>query len=221
MSTINSVGVDPSYTDSSSITRTNTLDKQAFLNLLVTQLKYQDPLNPMENTEFVAQLSQFSSLEQLWNVNETLQNENVLSQSIHNSLMSSLIGKDVKAVGSITSLPEEGQADLSYSIAEPANVTIAILNETGNLVRTINIGQQEAGYHNTHWDGLDNTGNRVPAGPYTIQLTAVDVNGEAISANSIMRGQITGIRFVDGSPILLMGDAGINPTNILEVVLPE
>ena len=75
----------------------NVLDKQAFLNLLVTQLKYQDPLNPMENTEFVAQLAQFSSLEQLVNVNDNLQADAVLSQSVNNSLIASLIGNEVKA----------------------------------------------------------------------------------------------------------------------------
>ena len=79
----------------------NNMGKDAFLELLVTQLRYQDPLKPMENTEFLAQLSQFSSLEQLWNVNETLGQNVDLTQSVNNALMTNLIGKEVKVSGNV------------------------------------------------------------------------------------------------------------------------
>jgi len=69
------------------------LDKEAFLQLLVTQLKNQDPLSPMDNTEFVAQLAQFSSLEQLSNMNSSLQSNALVTQSMNNSVMAELIEK--------------------------------------------------------------------------------------------------------------------------------
>jgi flagellar basal-body rod modification protein FlgD len=221
MSTIESIATNTNLIDTNNSSGENTLGKEAFLNLLVTQLKYQDPLNPMENTEFVAQLSQFSSLEQLWNVNENLQTETLVSQSIHNSLVSSLVGKDVKALGNTTTLPEEGTANLGYTIAESATVTISIFDQSGNTVRTENVGVQEAGYYSTTWDGQDNNGNRVSAGEYTIAINAVDANGNAVETNAILRGQITGVRFVEGAPVLLMGMNEIDPADVLEVVLPE
>jgi len=220
MSSINSIGTSSNLLGTSNYVTKNSLDKQAFLNLLVTQLKYQDPLNPMENTEFVAQLSQFSQLEQLYNVNESLRAETVFSKSIYGSSMASLVGKEVKAVGSLVTLPETGEIDLYYSIPEEANVTIAIFDESENLVRTIKVGTQEAGYQSISWNGLDDDGDRVSAGEYSFSITAVDAEGNAVTASSIIRGQISGVRFVDGYPILLINNQETSPENVIEILQP-
>lgn len=221
MATIDSIGTQINQAATNNLIGQNTLGKQDFLNLLVTQLKYQDPLNPMENTEFVTQLSQFSSLEQLWNLNETLQADALLSQSMHNSLVASLIGKEVKALGNVITLPEAGEVSLNYNISERADVKITIFDESGNLVRSFDIGKQDAGNHSTTWNGKDDFGNSLSTGEYVFQVIATDSDGDRASANTFLRGQISGIRFVEGSPILLMGNLEIELANILEIVLPE
>jgi len=221
MPAIGQVGTGNGVNETSNLIGQNALDKQTFLNLLVTQLKYQDPLNPMENTEFVAQLSQFSSLEQLWNVNENMQAETLLSQSIHNSMVASLVGKEVKAVSNAVNLSEDGQSNISFSLADAANTEISIYDESGNLVRTIDQGLLQSGNHEAMWDGKDNQGNQLPAGDYAFYIKAVDVNGNDVTVNSFARGQITGVRFIDGSPILLVGNQEIKPADVVEIVLPD
>ena len=159
-------------------------------------------------------------MEQLWNVNENLEAESLLSQSMHGSLMASLVGKEVKAVGNIVSLPEEGNVELGYSIPKAANVTVSVFNELGTLVREIEMGTLEASNQTLTWDGKNNNGDRLSAGEYSFTITAVDVEGNAITASPIVRGQISGVRFVDGYPILLINNQEISPENVIEILQP-
>ncbi len=117
------------------------LGKDDFLKLLTSQLKYQNPLEPMNDQEFVAQMTQFSSLEQLQNMNSTLsQNAQwnmLLSQTINNTMATSLIGKEITADSNAIGISGGDGADISFQSADFALTgTITIYDEKGNVVRT-------------------------------------------------------------------------------------
>ena len=131
------------YTDSNSLTSqaygNSAMGKDEFLNLLVTQLKYQNPLEPMDDTQFVAQLAQFSSLEKLTDINTTLQSSTqldyVLSQTIANTMATTLIGKEVIAEGKDIIHSYDQSDSLSFKLGGDASETeIKIYNDSGALV---------------------------------------------------------------------------------------
>ena len=193
------------------------LGKEEFLQLLVAQLQNQDPLNPMENTEFVAQLSQFSSLEQLWNVNETLRQNGDLTKSVHNALMTNLIGRDIKVPGQLLQVPAPTEKTVVYDLLQSGEVSIQVLDAQGQVVRDLYIGLQEAGEHAVVWDGRDGGGEPVSPGSYFVNVFATDSQGSQDLLATYVVGKITGLRYVDGSPVLYMGDQEVNPSDIVAV----
>ena len=193
------------------------LGKQAFLNLLVAQLKYQDPLNPMENTEFVAQLAQFSSLEQLWNVNSNLESNALLTQSMSNAMMPTLLGKEVTGISDNLNLDASADATFAYQIEEDAEVTVAVYTLDGQLIKTMDLGQIAAGEHWVQWDGKNSSGTRMEAGQYAFEVTAKDADGQTIDVQKMIKGTVTGVRFDKGSPIILIGDVEIGPEDVVKV----
>ena len=193
------------------------LGKEAFMNLLVTQLTHQDPLEPMENTEFVAQLAQFSSLEQLWNVNGNLQANVLLTQSLQNSLMSGLIDRDIRFEGNNIILNESGEGTLYYTLNTAAVVKVEILDANENVVRTLELGQRSAGNNQELWDGNDDFGQSLDSGVYSYRITATDHDGNDVFAQTYTVGTVTGVRFSGGNPILLIGDFEVSPSEIVEI----
>lgn len=193
------------------------LGKDAFLKLLVTQLRNQDPLKPMENMEFVAQLSQFSSLEQLWNVNETLSRNGDLTKSVHNALMTNLIGKDIKVSEKVIYWTEDSQQELAYDLAQSGNVAVQVVGELGKVIRNIDVGREIEGEHSVLWDGKDNFGKPVAPGNYNFKVFLVDEQGRGTEVPTYLRGKVTGIRFVDGNPVLYIGRQAVDPSDIVAI----
>jgi flagellar basal-body rod modification protein FlgD len=189
------------------------LGKEDFLRLLTVQLKAQNPLNPMDSTAFTAQLAQFSSLEQLTNINGQLTNMISSQKSLQNTMATSLIGKRVKVAGNTVQL--NGQADLYYSLpGDAAKVTISIYDANGSLVQQKNLLGQTAGEHSLLWDGKDKDGFTRSAGQYVFTVDAVDGNGKVLSAATLTAGTVTGVGFenngtylsIDGTRKVGLGD---------------
>ncbi len=183
---------------------TQTLGKDDFLRLMVAQLRNQDPLNPMNNTEFVAQTAQFTSLEQLQNINTTL--EKLAGQSNTGGVAgaSALLGRTVTVNGSALTLGSTGTATLAYALPTGAAATaVRIFDQTGNAVRTMVVGQQGAGPHQIVFDGLDDSGRRLAAGSYTYQVAAADAKGQTLPGIYTGGGQVTGIS-VEGNTLMLV-----------------
>lgn len=195
------------------------LGKDDFLGMLVTQLRYQNPLEPMADTEFIAQLAQFSTLEQMQNMNANLQVNMQLIQSVGNALATSLIGKHVSAVGHSVYLSESGDAQIRYNLSKGAEVTLKILEKDGDPVRTLVAGSQSSGEHTISWDGKDDAGKRVKEGTYTYQVWAVDAEGNPVASGTYSEGRITGVRFVGGGAVLLVGNMEVNLSDVLEIVV--
>ncbi len=175
-----------------------TLGKDDLLRLLVAQLKAQDPLNPTEATEFTAQLAQFSSLEQMTNINSTLEELVAAQQAMGNASLISLIGKQVDIPGNSFEHTQGTTTNLSYSLnSEAASTQIEIYNAAGSLVNTLN-GPGAEGSNLIAWNGRDSQGNALGAGLYTFKVRATDSNGATVSAQTFTTGLVTDVLFEDG-----------------------
>ncbi len=194
------------------------LGKDDFMKLLVAQLQRQDPLDPLANAEFVAQLAQFSTLEGISNMGSSLDTMTSYIMSMNNYNATGLIGKDIKAYGDTLFLEDGGTADIAYHLYEDApEVKISIYDESGALVRTIEGGGRPAGSNEMVWDGRDSDGNLLPPGKYTFAVTATDGNGSGIRSDTILTGTVSGVIYEDGIPYLMVGDEKIAMSDILEV----
>jgi len=197
-----------------------TEDLDNFLTILTTQLQYQDPLSPMDSSEFTNQLVQFASVEQEIQSNRNL--ESLIALQETNILVGavSYIGKEVEVTGQTTKL-ENGSAEFIYSLPEKAQAAIlAIYDESGTQV-LFQKADTDAGRHSFVWDGKNGNGEAQPDGNYTIQIVAANANDEQITPDYAVRGKVTGIGTVDGVPVLELDDLNIPLANIVRVIEPE
>lgn len=198
--------------------KSDIFDQDAFLKLLVTQLRYQNPSEPMSNTEFLAQSAQFSSLEQMTNLNTSVKALVELQKSSSRTAALNLIGKDVVVQQSTLSLSGDLPVDLVYSLSADADVAITIYGANEEPVRVINTRDQLAGEHTLVWDGLDGEGIRMPAGEYTYKIAAVDADGNEVSASGIVSGVVDGLILGD-EPYISIGGARVPLSAVAEVSL--
>ncbi|MFQ5649086.1 MAG: flagellar hook assembly protein FlgD [bacterium] len=202
------------------------LGKDDFLKILVTQLRNQDPSDPLQADEFAVQLAQFSSVEQLQNISSLLQNsiqlDLLLNQAINNTMATTLIGKQVRAAGDAISHIEGQDTEIHYRLSEPAaSVRIQIRDEDGNVVRTISLQEQLQGNQTYSWDGKDDDGQEVPVGKYHFSVTAQDFDGNPLAAEEFVFGTISSVRYQDGNAILRVGEVEINLTDVIEISSAE
>lgn len=199
------------------------LGKDEFLTLLVAQLQHQDPLNPMDDKDFTAQLANFSSLEQLTDINSGIQALTAQAGTQDMRTAVSYIGRDVRAAGNSVSV-ESGKASTVYyyldATAESAYVNLYDVN--GNIVRTVQLGGQQAGEHTFEWDGLDWAGKTAPDGVYYVYMAAQDASGSAILTDTEVSGRVAAVQSYNGSNYLRLTDGRVVDFNkVYEVVDPS
>lgn len=191
--------------------------KNMFLNLLVKQLQYQDPLNPMENTEFTAQLAQFSQLESMADMSSNIELMTQFQNSMNSMQAASFIGKSVNASGNTINYTT-GESTLDFNLeGSAATVTVTIYNSGGTAVRTMDMNNVQQGNVSWAWDGRNNNGEQLGAGTYYFGIKATDANGAAVKANTYANGTVTGVRFVGGTIYLQVGDKEITLADITKI----
>lgn len=200
------------------------LGKDDFLNLLVKQLQYQDPMEPMKDTDFVAQLASFSSLEQLSNIGTSLDNSTqlnyILSQTIANTIATTLIGKEVVANSNQIHHDSNSTNRLDFNLDDAAaNAEIEVKDSNGTVIRTITSNNLEKGSNSVEWDGRDNNGVRVAAGNYTFSVSAKDQDGNEVGAQTRLIGLVESVRYEDGQGYLIVNGQKISLSDIVEVNL--
>jgi flagellar basal-body rod modification protein FlgD len=179
------------------------LGRDAFLKLLVAQLKNQDPLKPQDNSEFVAELAQFSSLEQTMGINDRLDMLSLQSQGLQNSQVVGLVGKQATVRGSLVTSDGTGVGvPVSFSLAGAADETVVTLrDQQGRTVRTLELGARGAGIARITWDGRDDAGNIQPAGTYSVAITATKAD-TPIAVSQETSGRVNAVSFDKGYPVL-------------------
>jgi flagellar basal-body rod modification protein FlgD len=181
-------------------------------------MEHQDPLKPMENTEFTAQLAQFSVLEQIEAMNTNF-GTLLSNQDAANRVQAvDFIGKTVDAVGDTTAIQGGEAPPLRYTLsADSAQVTIRIIDAAGAVRRTITAGQQGAGRHTVPWHGRDELGSTLPDGTYRFTVTAADVAGQPVDAETLTQGRVEGVEYVDNQVYLVVGGNRVDLPSILSV----
>ncbi|MDR2306368.1 MAG: flagellar hook assembly protein FlgD [Paucimonas sp.] len=194
----------------------NALGKDAFLKLLVTQMQHQNPLDPQDNGEFVAQLAQFSSLEGIQTLNSSV-NSIINGMGSSQALQaSSLVGRSVivqndKAVVDTTQ-SFTGQVVVPQAITEGK---VTIKDKDGTVVKTIQLGEQKAGNADFIWDGTNDKGEKVDPGNYTFTATTT-VDGKAKEMYTLLPAKVNSVSFQNGGEMML-NLAGIGKIGISKV----
>lgn len=198
------------------------LGRDDFLNLLVTQLQYQDPLNPMDSADFTAQLAQFSSLEQLTNMNAQLEALTVSQSALNNSQAVAYIGRTVLSNGNATRITDGVPEPLQVALDAPAaEVFVSIYDDTGALRATFNSEAMAAGRGSIAWPGTDGDGNPLPNGDYRFEVAAVDGGGNQVAAYPLSSGRVSGVAFNDGQAGLVVNGQAVRMEDIIEVLRAE
>jgi flagellar basal-body rod modification protein FlgD len=193
-------GIDPttSTRDATVNSADQILGKDDFLNLLIAQLQNQDPLNPTEGTEFTAQLAQFSSLEQLGNINDNLENMGRFQASLTNSQAVSYIGKEITARGNAVELRPDSPVACHFELGAEAEIAaISMYDNAGGFINSFETGPLSAGRHTVVWDGTDRNGNRLPDGIYFFEVQAADAENRSVAVSPLLQATVTGVTFKD------------------------
>jgi flagellar basal-body rod modification protein FlgD len=194
------------------------LGRSDFLKMFITQMQYQDPLNPMEGAEFMSQLAQFSSLEQLFNLNDNSVKMLGTQDSLGRMQALNLIGKEVLGEGNGLGLQEGVTVQGFFLLPEAVSeCRVAIYDPQGNPVRTLDLGAQEGGENFFRWDGLDGSGKSLPTGMYTYEIWAKSLSGEDVAAETRTSGRVTGVKLGGFVPLVTIGEMEIPLTQVLEV----
>jgi Flagellar hook capping protein len=194
MSTVNTVNTAATSTSAASQgAKNNTLGQEQFLTLLIAQLKHQDPLNPSDPTEFTTQLAQYSQLEQLFNLNSSMDQLTAAANSSERYSALSLIGQEVVVEDSAFILGNE-PVQIGYKIdGTVADASLVIKNSSGQVVATLKAGDLSQGNHFLTWDGQDSNGNTMAPGTYSISINATSADGSSATIVPLVRSQVTGI----------------------------
>lgn len=199
------------------------LGRDQFLTLLIAQLQHQDPFNPMESSEFSAQLAQFSSLEQLFDINdnlEILQDAKTEGQGLEDFL--DYIGKEVKSTDNNVVAVNNGETYGGvYTLEKMGDVVISMFDMEGSEIRMICRDDQAPGTYGINFDGKDNNGYPVPDGYYYFTVHTLDGNGSKVEVSTDLSGVVTAITYKGVIPYLIVGDHLISAGNVIEIRLQE
>ncbi|MFK3943572.1 flagellar hook assembly protein FlgD [Pseudomonas monteilii] len=209
----------PSSNKSASLTGASekALGKDAFLQLLVTQMQHQNPLDPQDNSEFVAQLAQFSSLEGISSLNESVTSISGALGSSRALQASSLVGRSVvvqndKAVVDTTK-------SLNGSVVVPQSVsdaTVTVSDANGKVVKTIDLGAQSAGNASFIWDGTNNSGEKVDPGTYSFSAKTT-VDGTSVALSTLLPATVTSVTLSQTGGEMMLNLSGVGQVALSKV----
>ena len=185
---------------------TNELDRNTFLRLFIAQLENQNPLNPQANEEFVAQLAQFTSLEQAEETTSLL--GQILAQGDQRARLETvgLIGREIEAIGNTVELSDTGTASFVFDLlAEAKDTNLTISDLQGNVVQTMTLGPLAAGRHEVQWDGLNLLDIQAEPGVYKFVVFGVNAEGLGVGGSTYLRESVQRAVWENGQAQVLLG----------------
>ncbi len=193
------------------------MGKETFLKLLVAQLEHQDPLSPMDNTQFLSQLAQFSALEGINNLGTEFKAVSSGIGELKNYTASTLVGRLVKVEGGGFEFTGE-PVKLAYLLEEDAStVTVTIRDSLGKPIKKMNPQTTKRGEYEVIWDGKDQLGRTLSQGMYQIEVTAADETGNTTQAPTYIMEQIRGIKIEDNKVYVSVGGMTIPLDDVKEI----
>jgi flagellar basal-body rod modification protein FlgD len=216
---------DPNYVDPKKLRKVgnNQLDKDAFLKLMLEQMKHQDPTNPLQSHEMAAQLAQFTSLEQLQNMNTNI-GKLVESQQPHEKFQAlSMIGKSINSDTSYIAHAEGMKDhDIRFDLANEAkDVEVIVRDAEGKDVRKYEFHNLKKGTNSVSWNARTDDGSEVRPGDFRVFITAKDESGKSVNAKTDISGKITGVNFTAAGPVLMVGNQSVKLSDVKQIVDPS
>ena len=196
-----------------------TLGKDEFLKLLVAQMRNQDPMSPTKPEEMASQLAQFSSLEQLINVNALLTQQTAsnaaMALALNNSSAIGVLGKEVLAVGDSISVTGTGGDTVTVGVEGVGEATLFLYDASGVLVGSRDVGPVSGGRQDIE---LGDAAAGLDPGDYRYELVVRGADGGALEVQTFTRAQIDGLRYSPQGPLLIAGTLEIPLSNIVEIL---
>lgn len=195
-------------------------DFSQFLTLLTAQLQNQDPLNPMDSTEFTNQLVQFSQVEQSINANQKLDSLVNLQLASISSVALGYVGMNVMYRSADMNYDGTNSVKVNYALSQDAvSAKMNVFDEGGHLVYTADV-PKTVGAHEMTWDGSNSNGGKAEPGTYTVHIDALDSNDKVIDTSTVVSGHVRGIESQDGVIYLLIGERAVALGNVINATLP-
>jgi flagellar basal-body rod modification protein FlgD len=216
---------NPSWVDPEKKLRTvgnDKLDKDSFFKLMLAQMKNQDPTNPLKSHEMAAQLANFSSLEQMQNMNKTLEELKNGQKPLEQYQAVSFIGKSVAGDSAkIVRSKGDHDHDLRFTIPSMAKeVEVQVKNGAGEVLKNFSLKGVKPGETRVTWNGEDEKGTKLPAGDYNFSVEAIGSNGQKMAVKTDFEGLITGIQTTPEGPVLMVGNQAIRMRDVRKVTDP-
>lgn len=196
-------------------------DFDDFLTLLTTQLQNQDPLEPMDTSEFTNQLVQFSQVEQQLRTNDTLEDMRALGMMQITDIGLGFVGMDVQMEGNNFDFDGASAVELGYNLPEPSsNTKLTIKDAEGETVYSVD-GELLEGQKKFTWDGINNDGFAVEPGLYSFEVSAQNLDGESLNTRTSVPGSVSGIESDgSGNVLLVIGSQKVPITDVTRATLP-
>lgn len=219
-STIANLGISntANTTANSATSKSPSLGQADFLKLMTAQMKNQDPFDPVDNTQMVAQMAQFSSLAGITEMSSTLKAiaDKLGATSMQDAV--SYVGRTVLTQGNVAYGRSTGGIAGAIELgADASNVTVSISDANGQLLHTADLGAQKAGTIGYDWDGKTAAGADAGSGPFTVAVSAND-GTQAVASNGLVWAPVTSVSTTSGSPVLTLPGIGEVPASAVRQI---
>ncbi|GAB4302562.1 MAG: flagellar hook assembly protein FlgD [Desulfuromonadia bacterium] len=193
-------------------------NKDDFLTLFITQMKNQDPLNPMDSTEFLGQLAQLTQVEQAYNTNANL--EKLMKQQDASASLAAVtfIGRQIEAQSDTVYYGGDGQATISFSLPSPLrDGSLSILDGSGRVVKRLDLRNLPSGTSDIVWDGTTSEGTRAASGTYRVEISGTGSDGTSMTGTPLVRGVVEAVSLEGATPLLTVSSLSIPLTDVRNV----
>jgi flagellar basal-body rod modification protein FlgD len=205
-----------SGTTTDTTTSTTAAQQDQFLQLLITQIRNQNPLDPLDNAQFTSQLAQFAMLEELTAVNAGIEQSMVYTQSLNNTMLLGLVGKNAVVEGDEVTVSDGEVSSSQIQASAAGTATVQVLNESGTVVASFS-RVVAPGWNDVTWDGLVDGGAAAADGTYTVSVSVKDRSGNDVTSATYMSGVVESIRFENNLALMSIGGRDYYASEIAKV----